>query len=321
MPTDVFHFCTQPVTSSKERSPRRQRCLAQLPSLAVLSAVEGSSCLNLDGAICRRQKESQSPPVFKAHRQCQRQRYCPRWISGNGAANPATKPQPRPPYRPQPQYHHRRRRRSGRSICCCCCFWSILILLALALLAAIAGAAVYVLYHPHRPQFTVISLRIAKLNLTTASDSSSSHLTTLLNLTIASKNPNNHLTFYYDAFTLTASSNSVQIGNGTIPAFTSEKKNETTFRAIISASQDLDTDSTTSLRSDLKRKSGIPLEIQMDTKVKVKMESLKSKKVGIRVTCEDIKGVAPKGKSPTVASVSDAKCKVDLRIKIWKWTF
>lgn len=113
----------------------------------------------------------------------------------------------------------------------------------------------------------------------------------------------------------------VQIGNSTIPAFVSEKKNETTFRTIVTASQDLDTDSTTSLRSDLKKKTGVSLKIQMDTKVKVKMESLKSKKVGIRVTCQGIKGVEPKGKSPSVASVSDAKCKVDLRIKIWKWTF
>ncbi|XP_062098715.1 NDR1/HIN1-like protein 13 [Humulus lupulus] len=236
----------------------------------------------------------------------------------------ATKPQLRQPYRPQPQYRNRHHRRSNRNICCCCCFWTILLVLAIGLLAAIAAAAVYVLYHPNRPQFTIDSLRIAKLNLTTSPDTSSSHLKTLLNLTISSENPNSHLTFFYDAFTVTASAGGgdVQIGNGSIPAFVSEKKNETTFRTIVAASQDLDTDSTTAVRSDLKKKNGVPLKIQMDTNVKVKMESLKSKKVGIRVTCEGIKGVvAPKGKSPTVASVSGAKCKVDLRIKIWKWTF
>ena len=77
----------------------------------------------------------------------------------------------------------------------------------------------------------------------------------------------------------------------------------------------------TALRSDLKRKTGVPMKVQMDTKVKVKMGNLKSKKVGIRVTCQGIRGVAPKSKSPSVVSVSDAKCEVDLRIKIWKWTF
>ncbi|PON56366.1 Late embryogenesis abundant protein [Parasponia andersonii] len=250
----------------------------------------------------------------------------PSSVTAAAATNPtASKPQLRPPYRPQPQYphhHHRRHRRSNRNICCCCCFWSILVVLALGLLAAIAAAAVYVLYHPTRPEFTVTSLRIAKLNLTTSPDSSSSRLTALLNLTVSSKNPNGHLTFFYDAFAVTASSSSVQIGNGSIPAFVSEKKNETTFRTIVaSSSQDLDTDATTSLRSDLKKKGGVPLKIQMDTRVKVKMESLRSKRVGIRVTCQGIKAVAPKGKSPSVASVSDAKCKVDLRIKIWKWTF
>ncbi|KAL5559438.1 hypothetical protein UlMin_035649 [Ulmus minor] len=234
----------------------------------------------------------------------------------------ATKPQLRPPYRPQAQYHHRRHRRSNRNICCCCCFWSIVVLVALALLAAIAGAAVYVLYRPHRPEFTVTSLRISKLNLTTASDSSSSHLATLFNLTISSKNPNNHLTFFYDPFTITSFANDVQIGNGSIPAFASEKKNDTAFRGVIvSSSQDLDADSTTKLKSDLKKTKGVPITIQMDTKVKVKLEGLKSKKVGIRVTCEGIKGVAPKGKSSSVASLSDAKCKVDLRIKIWKFNF
>ncbi|GLT54195.1 hypothetical protein SLA2020_274140 [Shorea laevis] len=120
---------------------------------------------------------------------------------------------------------------------------------------------------------------------------------------------------------LLSSSGSVQIANGSIPAFTSNKKNETNFRAILAASTDLDTESVTSLRSDLKRKNGVPMKIQMDTKVKVKLGGLTSNKVGIRVTCQGITGIAPKSKSPSVASVSGSKCKVDLRIKIWKFTF
>lgn len=116
---------------------------------------------------------------------------------------------------------------------------------------------------------------------------------------------------------------SVEIGNGSIPAFVSEHKNQTVFKGVkVSMTQQyIDADSVTGLRSDLKKKSGVPLKLILDTKVKVKMGKLKSKKVGIRVTCEDIKGVSPKGKSPSVANVSNSKCKVDLRIKIWKWTF
>ncbi|PRQ27969.1 putative Late embryogenesis abundant protein, LEA-14 [Rosa chinensis] len=242
------------------------------------------------------------------------------------AANPtATKPQPlRQPYRPQPQYRHRRNRRSNRSLCCCFCFWSILIFLIVALLAAIAGTALYVLYRPHRPEFTVTALKIGKLNLTDNPDGASSHLVTRFNVTIAPKNPNNHLSFAYDSFalTLSAANNDVVLGNGSIPAFFSDTKNFTSFRSIITTASDLDLESVKSLRSDLKRKGGVPMKLRMDTKVKVTVGGkLKSNKVGIRVTCQQIRGVAPKGKSPSVASVADSHCKVDLRIKIWRWTF
>ncbi|KAK7283202.1 hypothetical protein RIF29_12573 [Crotalaria pallida] len=250
--------------------------------------------------------------------------------NGNGTAPAAVNGNPGPAksqlynpnrqvYRPQSHYH--RRQRSNRNLCCCCCFWSILTLLAVALLAAIVGAALYVLYRPHRPEFSVTNLRIAKMNLTTSPDSPP-HLATLFNLTLIAKNPNNHLTFFYDPFIVTVFSNSVTIGNGSLTAFVSDKNNQTSVRSIVSGSTDLDTESLTSLRSGLKKKEkGFPMEIQMDTKVKMKMESLKSKKVGIRVTCEGVRGNVPNGKIPSVASVINSECKVDLRIKIWKFSF
>ncbi|XP_065851449.1 NDR1/HIN1-like protein 13 [Euphorbia lathyris] len=255
--------------------------------------------------------------------------------NGAAVANGANPPPPpakshlynptaRAPYRPQP-HNRRRHSRSGRSICCCCCFWSVLILLLLLLVAAIAGTAVYILYRPHRPQFSIPSLRIHRLNLTTSADSSSSHLSTLVNFTVISKNPNSHLTFFYDSFTMSSYSNGVFLGNGTLPAHSLRKKNQTSFRnVVVSGSNDLDAESVNSLRSDLKKKksgAAVTLKIQLDTKVKAKMGGLKTKKVGIRVTCDQIKGSVPKGKSPTVAVTSGSKCKVDLRIKIWKWTF
>ncbi|WCJ29596.1 hypothetical protein M5689_011219 [Euphorbia peplus] len=231
-------------------------------------------------------------------------------------------PTARAPYRPQP-HTRRRHSRSGRSICCCCCFWSILIALILLLVAAIAGTAVYILYRPHRPEFSIPSLRIHRLNLTTSADSSSSHLSTLLNFTVISKNPNAHLTFSYDPFTMFSYSNGVLLGNGTLPAHSLSKKNQTSFRnVVVSGSNDLDAESVNALRSDLKKKSGaVTVKMELETKVKVKMGGLKMKKVGIRITCDGIKGTVPKGKSPTVAGTNGSKCKVDLRIKIWKWTF
>ena len=59
----------------------------------------------------------------------------------------------------------------------------------------------------------------------------------------------------------------------------------------------------------------------MDAMVKLKMDWLKSKKVGIRVKCDGIRGTVPSGRTPTLASVTGSECKVDLRIKIWKFSF
>ncbi|GLT75926.1 hypothetical protein SLA2020_476160 [Shorea laevis] len=232
-------------------------------------------------------------------------------------------PTSRPPYR-RPSYNRRQYHRPRRNICCRCCFWSILILLIIALLASIAGIVLYVMYRPHRPSFSIPSLRVHRLNLTTSADSSSSHVSTLFNFTLSSKNPNSHISFFYDPFAVSciSSTSGVFMGNGTIPAFVSNGKNLTTFRAVIvSTFQDLDADSVNGLRSDLKKKGGVPLKLELDTRVKVKLDGLKSKKVGIRVTCEGIKADPPTGKSPALANTSGAKCKVDLRIKIWKWTF
>ncbi|KAI9108590.1 hypothetical protein K1719_020474 [Acacia pycnantha] len=92
------------------------------------------------------------------------------------------------------------------------------------------------------------------------------------------------------------------MGNGSLLAFTS---NQTSLRVVLSDAQDLDIVVLTSLRSNLKnkkKKKGFPVMIQMDTKVKLKMEWLKSKKVRIRVECDGIRGTVPSGKTPSVAS-------------------
>ncbi|KAE8693593.1 putative Leucine-rich repeat transmembrane protein kinase family protein [Hibiscus syriacus] len=259
-------------------------------------------------------------------------------LSANGGAAAATatktnggatksdliNPTARLPYRPAPSRNRRRQYRPRRNYCCCCCFWIMLIVLILALLVGITGTVLYVLYRPHRPSFTLASLRVHRLKLKTAADGSSSHLSTFFNLTLSSKNPNSHLSFSYDPFVVSCvtSNGDVLIGNGTLPAFVSDSKDESTFRGVaMAASMDLDAETVNELRPELKQGSGVLLKVEMDTKVTAKAGGLKSKKVGIRVTCDGVKGAVPKGKSPAVANVAGAKCKVDLRIKIWKWTF
>ncbi|KAF5793392.1 putative Late embryogenesis abundant protein [Helianthus annuus] len=223
---------------------------------------------------------------------------------------PATKAQlynnSRPVYRPQP-------RRSRRSCCCCFCLWITFAIIVLIVIAAVAGGVMYVLYRPHRPTFSVSALHVTQFNLTSANK-----LNSRFNFTVTARNPNKKIVFYYDPVSVSFDSNGVNVGDGTIPAFEMKKKNTTSLRTIVTASgQSVDDNN---LKSDLKNKKSVPLKIRLDTKVKAKIGSFKTKRLPIRVTCDGIKAVAPAGKTPTTATTSGAKCKVDLRIKIWKWT-
>ncbi|KAJ4882994.1 hypothetical protein Rs2_33087 [Raphanus sativus] len=256
--------------------------------------------------------------------------------NGNGTSNGMSNQKPqvyipanRPVYRPQPysRHHHHQSRPSCRRVCCCCCFWSILIFLLLALMAAIAATAVYVIYRPRPPSFSVPSLRISRVNLTTASDTSVSHLSSSFNFTLLSENPNQHLTFSYHPFAVfvKSSKSGETLANGTVPAFFSGNKNKTTFRGVIAtsapAARELDPEEARRLKSDLTRGTRVGLEIEMRTKVEMKMGKVKSEGVEIRVTCRGFEGTVPKGKTPTVATSKQTKCKSDLSVKVWKWSF
>ncbi|OIW09000.1 hypothetical protein TanjilG_05976 [Lupinus angustifolius] len=235
-----------------------------------------------------------------------------------GAANPsfpATKAQlygaSRPTYRPQP-YHHRR---SRRRICCTICFWLILIILILLLLIGVAGAVVYLLYRPHSPSFTVTALKLSHFNLT------SSTLNSKFNVNVTATNPNKKITFSYDPTTVSIFSGDVDVGDGIVPGFFHREKNTTLLKAsILRSGVALENDDEAKLKSSMKSKSGLPLKVKLETKVKGKMGKLKTPKVRIRVVCDGIKVTLPVGKKPVVGSTSNAKCDVNVRFKIWKWT-
>ncbi|XP_010905733.2 LOW QUALITY PROTEIN: NDR1/HIN1-like protein 13 [Elaeis guineensis] len=215
-------------------------------------------------------------------------------------------------YRPLPPQPPARGRRRG--CCCACCLWLTLLLIALIFLAAIAAGIFYVLYHPQRPSFSVESLRLSALNIT-----SSNLLTSRIDLTVSARNPNRKVVFLYDDVAISAYSNGVGIGEGSFPAFVQATENTTVLKATVSSSR-------RSLEpgeaEDLTKRKKFSLEIDLETKAGVKIGGFKSKRIGIRVLCEGIEGRVAKG-NPAAAATSpaNARCQVKLRIKIWNWTF
>nr|XP_043607173.1 NDR1/HIN1-like protein 6 [Erigeron canadensis] len=242
-------------------------------------------------------------------------------------------PTNRHPHRPNPTTNHRQSRR--RSCFCLCFFWSTLIIVLLLLIATIAGCILYLLYHPRRPTFSITSLKISEFNLVPNNSDDTTKLTSKLNLTVSTKNPNKKITFFYSPFTITcfSSDNSVLFANGSFKSpFVSKPDNITIIHSTLYGNSVLmDTEVVNKIRSDLKKKSGVPLKIVLDSEARVKIENIvRTKKVGIRIKCEGIHSLVPNNKGgnynktsskSVAANVSAAKCKLDLRIKIWKWTF
>ncbi|PAN17648.1 hypothetical protein PAHAL_3G146500 [Panicum hallii] len=273
--------------------------------------------------------------------------------SGNGGA-PASFPAPksqmyqRPIYRPQAPAKRRRGRSCRCSFCCCFC-WALLVVILLALLAAVAGGAFYLLYRPQRPSFTVSSVRLASLNLT--SSATAPVLTDAITLTVTARNPNKKIVYLYGDFTLSAATaaNALPLGSATVPGFAHAAGNTTVLTATI-ASDAATVDPSAS--ADVKKSGGFSVVLDADTSAGARVGSLKTKKIGIQVHCEGIKVTPPPppppppaprkakgGKNGTVAlapapAPSDAdattsatvstaahSCKVRVRVKIWKWTF
>jgi hypothetical protein len=272
--------------------------------------------------------------------------------NGNAAASfPAPKSQmyQRPIYRPQAPAKRRRGRSCRCSFCCCFC-WALLAVILLAFVAAVAGGAFYLLYRPQRPSFTVSSVRLASLNLT--SSPTAPLLTDAITLTVTARNPNKKMVYLYDDLTVSVATaaNAVSLGSTTVPGFTHAAGNTTVVTATVSSNGV--TVDPSGAGSDIKRSGAFSVVVDADTSAGVRVGGLKTKKIGIQVHCEGIKVTPPppapapapkrvKGKNSTVAlapapapaadaattrtaaTVSTAahSCKVRVRVKIWKWTF
>ncbi|CAA0838063.1 Unknown protein [Striga hermonthica] len=236
----------------------------------------------------------------------------------------------RHPYRPTPTSHPAQKRGGRRPSCrrCCClaCLWTFLILIGLLLLAAVAAAVLYALYHPRRPLFSVTSLRISAFNLTTAPADGSTRLTAAASVTLSARNPNTRkITYLFGPSAVSVRSGLVVLCSGSAASFTSLPGNVSAVHAAAASSgRLLYGDDAQSLREDL-RKRGAELKIVVETTVGVIVEKKKMRKVGIRIKCDGIHGqlVVPKGKNVTSANTANARCDVGLSIKIWnwKWTF
>eukprot|EP01018_Ginkgo_biloba_P004302 Gb_41030 [translate_table: standard] len=204
-----------------------------------------------------------------------------------------------PSYRPRPQ--------RKRNHCCIFCIWFFIILLSLILLVGIAGFILYIMYRPQEPSFSVRTLQIPRLTVTTKAGGT--HLNSEVIVEVEARNPNKKLSFSYEQSKVSVSSDDVNLGQGSFPPFFHGRKNTTVLKYDIKV-QDTPIDEADGKSLRLKyAKKKLALDVELDTHVSVKVGKWKSSKIKIIVACSGVPASSSKAKA------TDTQCK----IKLFKW--
>lgn len=208
---------------------------------------------------------------------------------------------PFPVYRPA-----RGRRARKRNVCCSCCIWLSIVVFFLLLLLGIAGVIVYFIYRPQEPYFSVKTLQIPRLTVTT-SKSGDTSLNTQVTVDVEATNPNKAVTFFYDESKVSVAMDKVSLGElGTFPAFFHGDKNTTALKLsnVKATNTAIDQADGNSLKLKYTQKT-LKLKVELDTHVRIKISKFKTGKIKLTVQCNGV------SVAKTTAEEANTKCKLD----------
>lgn len=190
-----------------------------------------------------------------------------------------------PPPENARKYDHYARRNHRHSRCCRCCCWFIGIIFILIVLLGIAAGVLYLVFRPKAPDYSIESIAIRGMNLT--SPSSTTAMSPELDVTVRAENPNGKIGIRYE----TDSSaeiffKDVRLCNGALPAFYQPSNNVTVFKTALRGSEiELrSADRTALVKAQAKRE--VPLTVKLRAPVKIKVGSVETWKITVKVDCD-----------------------------------
>ncbi|MBA0703093.1 hypothetical protein Goari_020510 [Gossypium aridum] len=173
----------------------------------------------------------------------------------------------------------RKPRRSTSRSCCCCLLTTIL---ALLLAAAIAAAVIYFAFKPESPNYSVESVAIKGFNLT-----SPSPLSPEFDVTVRAHNPNDKIGIYYEkGSSVKVYYDDINLCNGALPAFFQPTNNVTLFKTALKGSEIELNNAVLGTLSDQQNKGAVPFSLKLRAPVKIKVGSIKTWKITVKVTCK-----------------------------------
>ncbi|KAI9100939.1 hypothetical protein K1719_024063 [Acacia pycnantha] len=186
-----------------------------------------------------------------------------------------------PPENARRQSHYARRK-SRRCSCLCCLIGLIFILVVLL---AIAACILLLVFRPKAPYYTIDSIAVKGVNLTSVA-AASSVISPEFDVTVSANNSNNKIGIYY----LTDSSvevyyKEVMLCNGTSPAFYQPSNNVTVFQTVLKGSNIELTTTYVSALVIAQSNQTVPLKLKLGVPVKIKVGSVKTWKITVKVDC------------------------------------
>ncbi|KAK7301990.1 hypothetical protein RJT34_12867 [Clitoria ternatea] len=210
------------------------------------------------------------------------------------------------PQRTFPVMHSKPPKR--RSSCCCrfmCWTFSILVILIVAI--AITIGVLYLVFRPKLPKYSVDHLRISQFNV---SDNNSLFAT--FNVTITARNPNKKIGIYYVSGShISAWYMDTKLCEGSLPKFYQGHRNTTVLDLPLSGETQDANGLLNKAQQQLQETNNIPLNLNVNQPVRVKLGKLKLFKVKFRVRCRLL---VDNLSANNDIRISSSRCKFRLRL-------
>ncbi|XP_040993036.1 uncharacterized protein At1g08160-like [Juglans microcarpa x Juglans regia] len=161
--------------------------------------------------------------------------------------------------------------------------YTALVLLALLILVAISVLIAWLVIRPKRLVFTVEDGSVHSFNLTR-----DQYLSATFDLSIISYNPNRRVSFYYDSIEVWASYDDHDIAFSAVDPFFQPRRNVTRLDVKLAA-QNVSLSRSTSRELRLDKSWGqVELTVLLDTRVRFKVGSWKSRDRILRIWCSPV---------------------------------
>lgn len=171
-----------------------------------------------------------------------------------------------------------------RSCCCCCLCWTLGLAAILIVLLAVAAGVFYLVFRPEAPSYSVQDISIAGFNVSSAA--SGSRISPEFNVTVRADNPNKKISIYYEKdSSINVYHSDVNWCSGVLPAFHQPSRNVTVFQTKLKGSGIVLTSAVRETLVNQQRQGNIPLKLNLKAPVKIKVGSVKTWTITVKVSC------------------------------------